>query len=233
MVHLAFFRDNYFFSEAIITMLKNKNNFKVEFSSHSLADLFYNLNHNPIDIIVLTCEDDQVDLKEVVNIIKQNTRIPIVYIQSNDDVKKAKEIQKEGVHVYLYKMTALTLLDCMKSVADKYIFEKRKDTLLKHEDHSYKLSGEFPQHPFDLLNQNQKKIICMLSQKIERHKIAESCNLSIHSVNAYINKIKKIIGCKDTSILLEICSEDVEEEMKKISSQVSKNQYKELTIATA
>lgn len=117
MIRLACFRDKYFFSDGMIALLNDKRSLKIEIISDSLADLFYNLNLKDTDAIVVVHEDDDdeaVPLIEIIRTIKENTDLPVIFIQRSHDVKKAKEIVQVCGNVYLYKMTALTLTDCIK-----------------------------------------------------------------------------------------------------------------------
>ncbi len=61
----------------------------------------------------------------------------------------------------------------------------------------------------------------MLSQDKDRYKIAKTTNLSIHSVNAYLYKAKKILGCTNTKDLLKISEQDIKEELCKQENSLS------------
>jgi DNA-binding NarL/FixJ family response regulator len=209
MIHIACFRDQYYFSDAIIEMLDDNRNFKFDVVSTTLADLLYKIRHHKIDLVLLVHDDDTVSLKQLIHGIKvAYPRIPIVYVQPDRDVQKAKEIENLGVHVYLYRMTVLTLMDCILGIVQRHLPSIRRATIFLP-DPDFTLSAGHSLNPFSLLTSPEKKIICLLAEDMERHQIAYKCNLSIHTVNKYIQKAKEKCGCQNTEELLVLCENDI------------------------
>jgi DNA-binding NarL/FixJ family response regulator len=209
MIHIACFRDAYFYSDALIKLIDDKQNFIIDFVSSSLADLLFKIRHQHIDLILMLHEDDSDSIKQLINGIKiAFATLPIVYIQPDRDVQKAKLIEKLGVSVYLYKMSALSLIDSLHSIAEKYSRSEHSTSIFLPEQ-DFKLTSGLPSSPFSLLSSHQKKIICLLSEGIERHQIAARNNLSIHTINKYVQMAKEKCGCQTTNELLTMCANDI------------------------
>jgi DNA-binding NarL/FixJ family response regulator len=171
--------------------------------------MLYKIRHHHIDLVMLLHDDDAVSIKQLVaGIKKAYPDLPIAYVQPDRDVKKAKEVEKAGVHVYLYKMSALNLIDSLHDVAQKYAPQLRSRSVFLPEP-DFKLSSGIPSNPFSLLSEHQKKILCLLADGVERHQIASRCNLSIHTINKYVQVAKEKFGCTQTKELLALCTHDI------------------------
>jgi DNA-binding NarL/FixJ family response regulator len=238
MIHIACFRDAHFFSDALIKLIDDKRNFKIDIISYSASDLLYKIRHQHIDLVMMLQDDDTDSIKQLVNCItKAYSYIPIAYIQPGNDVQKAKEIEKTGVHVYLYRMSALNLIDSLHGVVHGHGNTLRHTSIFIPEP-DFKLSSGSSSRLFLLLSKQQKKIICDLSKGMERHQIATRNNLSIHTINKYIQIAKEKCGCLDTKELLEICANDIKLELHNIENsipeiRVKKNANENIKIATA
>ncbi len=118
MLHIGYFRDPYFISESIKRMLDDEKDFKISFETFSPADLLFKLKHHNIHLLVIVFEDDLAALKEIICIIKKEyPGLPVAYLQSNYDVKKAKELEACGVTVLINKITPLTMIEILLRLA--------------------------------------------------------------------------------------------------------------------
>jgi DNA-binding NarL/FixJ family response regulator len=214
MVHIACFHEHTFISDAIKRLLHDEPDFKIVFETDYFRDLGYQLTRHPIHILVITRNEKLEQLCDIIlSIAKEHEELPVVYIQTDHDLVKAKELEQCGVTVLMQGMATLDVLDCIRKKASRFA----GDTASTHRKKQFQLSSGDHSNAFSLLDKREQDIVYLLSQNLSRKEIADRLCIAVNTINTYLQRAKKKCDCKTPEELIEMCSDNIR--MRKTGSE--------------
>lgn len=157
---------------------------------------------NPDIVIVDITLGDGSGIRLIENLVYSHPGLPILVLSMHDESTYAERCLKTGASGYIMKQeSSKKLLSAIRKVlnGEIYVSDKLNVKLL----HKFvKNKFESLNFPTELLSNRELEVYQLIGQGVKKHEIAERLNLSVKTVETYIEHIKIKLQLKGTHDVL-------------------------------
>ena len=154
-----------------------------------------------VSIIDITLGDGS-GIRLIENLMYSHPRLLVLVLSMHDETEYAERCLKTGARGYIMKQeSSKKLISAIRKVlnGEIYISDKLNVKLL-HKFVKNKFEG--PDSPLESLSNREMEVYQLIGQGLRKHEIAERLNLSVKTVETYIEHIKIKLQLKDTHDVL-------------------------------
>lgn len=195
-IRIAVVDDHEIFGKAISDALMYENNFNVVFLAENGVELLFELDKNPVDIVILDLNMPVMAGKETLLLTKRkHPEIKIIVLSSYDDHYIILDSLKNGANAYLSKHCGIDeLIDAIHGVMEKgfYFTEKFPQKLIL--EYTEKENGTLNTLKSKELSKRELDILRLICKEKCSREISESLHISERTVENHRYKISKKIG---------------------------------------
>lgn len=194
-IRIAIVDDHEIVGKAISDALVYDNGFDVVFLAENGVELLYELERNPIDVVILDLNMPVMSGGEVLPILNEkHPDIKIVVLSSHDNLLIKIDAFRKGAHAYLPKHCCIEeLIDAINSVFEKgFYFTKKLPQELVEQYIDLEEENHLTTKP--ILSKRELDILKLICEEKCSREISEALYISERTVENHRYKISKKIG---------------------------------------
>ncbi len=191
--------DHAILREGLTRLLESEEDLAVCGEADNVSDAFHAVNDGKPDIAIVDISlGDGSGIRLIENLLYSYPALPVLVLSMHDEATYAERCLKAGARGYIMKQeSSRELLSAIRRVlnGDIYVSDKLNVQLL-HKFAKNRFEGlDAPAKP---LSNRELEVYQLIGQGMKKHEIAERLNLSVKTVETYIEHIKIKLQLKGT-----------------------------------
>lgn len=195
--------DHCILREGLLRLINSEDDLAVCGEADNVSDALQAIASGVADIVIvdITLADGS-GIRLIENLAYTHPGLPVLVLSMHDEATYAERCLKTGAMGYVMKQeSSKNLLTAIRKVlgGEIYVSDKLNIKLL----HKFvKNKFEDIDFPTELLSNRELEVYQLIGQGLKKHKIAERLNLSVKTVETYIEHIKIKLQLKGTHDVL-------------------------------
>lgn len=191
--------DHAILREGLSHLINSEEDLTVCGEADNVTDAFHAVSAAQADIAIVDISlGDGSGIRLIENLTYSNPGLPVLVLSMHDEATYAERCLKAGARGYIMKQeSSRELLSAIRTVlnGDIYVSDKLNIQLL-HKFARNRFEGlDAPAKP---LSNRELEVYQLIGQGLKKHEIAERLNLSVKTVETYIDHIKIKLQLKGT-----------------------------------
>ncbi|MEW6600091.1 MAG: response regulator transcription factor [Nitrospirota bacterium] len=191
--------DHAILREGLSHLINSEEDLLICGESDKVTDAFHAISENKPDIAIVDISlGDGSGVRLIENLTYSNPWILVLVLSMHDEATYAERCLKAGARGYIMKQeSSRELLSAVRTVLNGHIYvsDKLNEQLL-HKFAKNRFEGlDAPVKP---LSNRELEVYRFIGEGLKKHEIAERLNLSVKTVETYIEHIKTKLQLKDT-----------------------------------
>ncbi|MBI5664636.1 MAG: response regulator transcription factor [Nitrospirae bacterium] len=191
--------DHAILREGLSRLLESEEDLVICGEADNVTDAFHAISDSKPDIAIVDISlGDGSGIRLIENLTYSNPGILVLVLSMHDEATYAERCLKAGARGYIMKQeSSRELISAIRTVlnGDIYVSDKLNVQLL-HKFAKNRFEGlDAPAKP---LSNRELEVYQLIGQGMKKHEIAERLNLSVKTVETYIEHIKIKLQLKDT-----------------------------------
>jgi DNA-binding NarL/FixJ family response regulator len=206
-IRVALLDDHTLFRKTIKDYINSRNDMEVRIEVPTLQQLLTELEHKPVDIIVMDFYMPDVNGLNALKVVRRShTNIKVLFLSMCQDVSIVRKLLDEGIFAYLSKSDEPEdLITAILSAQNNKVYRNKLFTEALYWNNESNLVGKNDMS----FNEREKKVLQLMWQEKNNQEIADELFLSVRSVEKIRQNMKSKLGVKSTIGLLKYAFENM------------------------